>query len=288
MATGRIVAPIHVSIWPTAKCQLKCSYCCCRNIENNGVELAIEGFEKTIDILYSHGTKAIEFSGGGEPLLWKYFNNAVEYAFDKGLKISLITNGIELNNVPESILEKLSWVRVSITSLSQIEKVDILRIYKKTNISASYILPDKSDTSIVSHLYALAVEKNIKIRFAVQRPATRQREEYVKNEVEKYGDPLFFSHKESGSPKGCYMPWVRAAIDWNGNFLPCPAIQLNFSSEGYIPEKFILCHISKLKEWIENNNAHDLGHRCSFCNCGKEINDYIDSILTKIEDVDFV
>jgi hypothetical protein len=99
---------------------------------------------------------------------------------------------------------------------------------------------------------------------------------------------LFFSDKEMGSPFGCYSAWIRGAIDWNGNFLPCPSISLNEEYEGFVPEEFILCHISKLEEWLNENPPHDLGYRCEICNCGKSNNDFIHNLLQGGTDIDFV
>lgn len=283
-----IVAPIHVSVWPTPKCQLKCSYCCCRNITDRSKELGLEEFKSTVNVLVKYGTKAIEFSGGGESLLWPYFNEAVRYVYDKGIKLSLITNGFLLHTVPQDILSKFQWIRVSIISRRQISNIDLEYVKKATRVSSSYIIGNDEDLSCIEYLFELAKQKGIIIRVAVQRPSTLQRENDVENKVNKFGEPLFFSKKESGKPLGCYMAWIRAAIDWNGNFLPCPSMQLNLDSEGKIPENFPLCHISNLEEWLKSNPLHDLGYKCKFCNCGKEHNDFVFNLLQGVEDVEFV
>jgi len=99
---------------------------------------------------------------------------------------------------------------------------------------------------------------------------------------------LLSFRKEIGSSQGCYMLWIRAAIDWKGNFLPCPSIELSREHFGLIPESFGICKISELEQWLCENPVHDLGYRCSFCNCGKDANDFIYSLLQEVEDVEFV
>ena len=280
-----VVAPIHVSVWPTIRCQLNCSYCCCRNVPIREGEINLLDFKSAVDVLSKYGTKAIEFSGGGEPLLWSHLEEAVNYLHHKNIKISLITNGIALNNASKNMLSKFSWLRISINSLKNAEKIKFDDI--PTKYSASYIVSENNINDL-KNLYDFAKSKNLIVRIAVQRPATKEFDEKVENLIKDLGDPLFFAKKETGTPLGCYMAWVRAAIDWKGNFLPCPSIQLNLNSEGKIPDDFILCHITKLEEWLLKNTPHDLGYKCEFCNCGKEHNDLIYNLQKGVNDVDFV
>ena len=281
------VAPIHVSVWPTNQCQLNCSYCCCRKMNNINVsELDIDLYIKTLSILHKYGTKAIEMSGGGSPLLWSNFEQGVSFAHRLGLKQSLITNGLALGDVSTLLLSKFEWIRISVQSVSHAEKINYQNIPVKKSIS--YIMANDEPLSTLDKLYKFCAEQNLVTRVAVQRPCTSSRESVVRNKVNKMGAPFFFSEKKAGRSKGCYMAWIRAAIDWRGNFLPCPSIQLNTENEGFIPDKFILCHIKDLEKWIIENPPRDLGYKCTFCNCGKEENDIVHELLVEIEDADFV
>jgi organic radical activating enzyme len=283
------VSPIHVSVWPNSKCNLNCSYCCGRNIEekNRINELSIEEYKQAIDILKKYGTLAIEFSGViGEPLLWKWLDEGVDYAYKNGLNLSLITNGILLKKISKETLSKFSWIRISLQSISHAKSIDWENIPTKYN--ASVIIHDTNSFNDIKNLYEFAKNNNIVIRVASVRPCSIDWENKVRKEVEKYGYPLFFAYKERNPSKGCYMPYIRGAIDWNGNFLPCPSVELNEENLGYIPREFVLCHISNLEKWINENPPHDLGYKCGFCNCGKEENDFIHELLENVEDVDFV
>lgn len=288
MVRGEIVAPIHVSVWPTILCQFKCSYCCCRNIPQKNGELGIKEFKSAVDVLAKYGTKALEFSGGGEPLLWKHFNEAVEYVHARGIKLSLITNGVALPTIPKKTLSRFSWIRVSLQSLAHAKSINFKHIPAGTRFSASYIVPSQKELERIHQLAVFAKETGLIIRVAVQRPSTRAWEKAVEAEVTAHGEPLFFSKKKPGAPLGCYMAWIRAAIDWRGNFLPCPSMQLNHESEGEIPEDFGLCHISGLEKWLTDNRPHDLGYRCKFCNCGKEHNDFVYNLFKGVDDAEFV
>lgn len=287
---SEVCAPIHLSLWANSDCQFRCSYCCGKNIENRTGELSLEEYKKMIDDLVPYGLKALEFSGSiGEPLLWKHFNEAVIYAHEKNLKTSLITNGLKLKDISDEILSKLSWIRVSIQSDAHLKTIDFDRISKLTKISCSYIVDNElENVKEIYNIFDYVKPKNIITRIAIQRPANDLEISLLKAYVNQLESPIFFSDKEAGKPLGCYMPWVRCAVDWNGNFLPCPSIQLNYDCEGKIPEGFALCHIKDIKQWLENNKPHDLGYRCEFCNCGKEHNDLIYNLIKGVEDVDFV
>jgi MoaA/NifB/PqqE/SkfB family radical SAM enzyme len=285
---GRPVAPIHVSVWPTIKCQFNCSYCCCKNETDTEGELDIKGFKEASGVLYKYGTKAIEFSGGGEPTLWGYFNEGVDFIHGKGMKLSLITNGVSISDLSIDTLSKFSWIRVSLQSIQHANSVAFSRI--PTRVSSSYIVTDVDDLDTVEALYRFSVKNNIIVRVVTKKPCSEALNVIVRNFVAKFKDnkTLFFSDKEYGRPLGCYMAWIRAAIDWRGNFLPCPAIQLNKDNEGLIPKTFSLCHIRELEKWIVENPPRDLGYRCEFCNCGKEHNDFIYNLRNGVEDVEFV
>jgi MoaA/NifB/PqqE/SkfB family radical SAM enzyme len=283
-----VIAPIHVSVWPTSECQCNCSYCCCRNDLHNGGEIHINDFKKCVDVLYKYGTKAMEFSGGGEPLLWKYINEAISYAHEKGIKLSLITNGYSLKDIDDNVLSLFKWIRVSLHSFNHLNVIDFKRLSKLSNINASYIVSNLKYLEELRHIHEFVKKENIIVRIAVSRPSTIEFEKAIENYVRIIGDPFFFSKKKLGVPLGCYMAWVRAAIDWRGMFLPCPSIQLNINSEGKIPENFSLCHINNLEEWLLNNKPADIGYRCEFCNCGKEHNDLIHMLFERVDDVEFV
>jgi organic radical activating enzyme len=284
-----VVGPIHISVWPNSICNFSCSYCCGKNVKDRTQELSFDQYTKAIDVLHKYGLLAVELSGiCGEPLLWKNFSKAIDYNYDKGLKSSLITNGIFLKKLSDTTLSKLSWIRVSIQNLNHIKLIDFNSISKKVKISMSYVVANQKSLDSLQSIWYYAHENNIIVRVAVARPCSQEWEQKVLNKVVILGEPLFFSQKEIGTPLGCYMPWIRPALDWKGHFLPCPSISLNEENEGYIPDNFILCDIDHLEEWILKNQAHDLGHRCKYCHCGKQENDFIFNLLNPPEDVNFV
>lgn len=288
MERGGIVGPIHVSVWPTNECQLNCEYCCFGKTERNTTFLSYRDFMHSVNILKKYGLKALEFSGGGDPLLWCNFEQAVWYAKVQNLHLSLVTNGLALKNIWQDTLSKFDWIRVSIQSAQYARNIDMSWVPNNVRKSLSYIVNDEDKFGEIERIYEFAKKYDIVVRVAPKRPCDLSFVKLVKNEVNKWGYPLLFFDKESGSPDGCYFAWIRGAIDWNGMYLPCPSIELSPESAGKIPDDFAICHVSELGNWLINNPPHDMGYRCSHCNCGKEVNNFVHQLLQKVEDVNFV
>jgi len=94
---GRIV-PIHAQLIPTNKCNLNCSFCSYRDREKN-LEIDFPILKDVIDTLADRGTKAITWTGGGEPCLYDKINEAIDYAASRGVESGLVSNGIALDKL---------------------------------------------------------------------------------------------------------------------------------------------------------------------------------------------
>ena len=75
---GEVCGPIHISVWPTNKCQLNCKYCCFKKVQRNDTELNIIEFKKAIDILIKYGLKAVEMSLRGDETIYIDNNGTFE------------------------------------------------------------------------------------------------------------------------------------------------------------------------------------------------------------------
>lgn len=107
----------------TKNCNLKCIYCYA-NAGSTAMkdikEQSLEFWRKTIDQLYGLNKNATINFTGGEPTIYKFFWNVVEYAKHRGLKLLLITNGS--NSDDEYIQKYLNFfndIQVSIDSLRE-------------------------------------------------------------------------------------------------------------------------------------------------------------------------
>ena len=120
---GERTAPLYVRIKPTNRCNQRCNYCCYADSTLAFVEgvketdqIPWEKMQEIIGDLASMGVKALTFSGGGEPLVYPHINEAMRLVLDKGIDLSLITNGHLLRGETAELSLGAKWVRVSFDS----------------------------------------------------------------------------------------------------------------------------------------------------------------------------
>jgi MoaA/NifB/PqqE/SkfB family radical SAM enzyme len=119
---GRIVAPIHIRVKPTNHCNHNCWYCAYRT---DDLALGGEMTEQDnipadrmlvlADEFVAMGVKAVTFSGGGEPLLYKPLPEVIEVLAKGGIRVAALTNGSNLKGrVADAFARHGTWVRVSL------------------------------------------------------------------------------------------------------------------------------------------------------------------------------
>ncbi len=119
---GERCNPVYIRIKPTNRCNHDCSYCHYRNAYleldqyNPNDEIPREKMLQIIQDMSDMGVKAVTFSGGGEPLLYPYIEEAMEKILNYGIDLSIITNGSLLKGRRAEILAHAKWVRISIES----------------------------------------------------------------------------------------------------------------------------------------------------------------------------
>ena len=119
---GERTAPIYVRIKPTNKCNQNCYYCHYKNPYlmlgqyKATDEISWEKMQEIVRDFKDIGVKAVTFSGGGEPLLYPYIEQAMDRILEAGIDLSIITNGTMMNGKKAQILSKAKWVRISLES----------------------------------------------------------------------------------------------------------------------------------------------------------------------------
>ena len=94
---GEMVIPRFVSLWLTTSCDLQCLYCYFNNKNKEKQFADTNKVKRLIDELVSLGIESLELSGGGEPTLHPDCFDIIEYAYKKGLKVGLLTNGFKFD-----------------------------------------------------------------------------------------------------------------------------------------------------------------------------------------------
>lgn len=119
---GRLIAPVHVRIKPINRCNHDCWYCAYRV---GNLDLGSDMHEEDAipedrmmaiaDDLVDMGVKAVTFSGGGEPLIYKPLPRVVERLAQGGIKVASLTNGSNLRgNMADTFAQYGTWIRVSV------------------------------------------------------------------------------------------------------------------------------------------------------------------------------
>ena len=110
-----LYAPFLV-VWDfTHKCNLSCKHCYSDSGTSSEKELDTKEAIDIVDQLADHGVTALAFSGG-EPLMRQDFFEVAHYAADRGLYVSIATNGTMLTreNVRKLKRARVNYVEISI------------------------------------------------------------------------------------------------------------------------------------------------------------------------------
>lgn len=124
LRAGKRCRPIYIRMKPTNRCNHDCSYCHYKHSYvdldeyNPNDEIPHDKMMEIISDMSDMGVKAITFTGGGEPLLYTYIEEAMERILAAGIDLSAITNGSLLSGRKAELLAKAKWVRISVESLN--------------------------------------------------------------------------------------------------------------------------------------------------------------------------
>lgn len=116
---GENVYPILVEFDLTNRCNHKCDFCTFSYIKDRSV-LSTEVAKNTVEELAKGGVKAINWTGGGEPLLHKDFVDIIRYTHSLGIDQGIFTNGSILSDtIIDALLNTHSWVRISVDAATK-------------------------------------------------------------------------------------------------------------------------------------------------------------------------
>jgi len=156
-----VFSPISINLDLTSACNFSCPFCVDSKLINAGKSLPLEEVKKTINTLHSHGLLSVILIGGGEPTLYKDFEEIVRHIKSKKLQMGIVTNGSRLEKI-EAVVEELKekdWIRISIDAASEGVFKDLHS--PKTQITLNRILENakkmKRKNSIVSLGYSFVI-----------------------------------------------------------------------------------------------------------------------------------
>ena len=118
----------------TYQCNYRCSFCFFRNPDGRVLQppklrMSLEQAYGILEEIKDLGITRINCAGG-EPTLVKEFSSLVDYSYNLGLKVSVVTNG---NGLTDSLLsalqDKISAIKLTIDSAKEFTEFEMGRGY---------------------------------------------------------------------------------------------------------------------------------------------------------------
>lgn len=103
--------PTFLNIEPTTRCNFNCWYCVGRHMKQEDIKL--DNFAKVLDNFPS--LKTLALVGEGEPLLHKDFFTMAHLAKDRGIRVTIISNGSAFS---QSVIKKLCEAEIAYIGVS--------------------------------------------------------------------------------------------------------------------------------------------------------------------------
>ena len=117
-----ITPPLHIRIKPTNLCNHHCWYCAYRADDlqlgesmNEKDEIPEPKMMEIIEDIIEMKVKAVTFSGGGEPFLYKPLLKVVRRLTDSSVQFAALSNGSRLDGeLAEAFANHATWLRISL------------------------------------------------------------------------------------------------------------------------------------------------------------------------------
>ena len=285
----RIGTPVSLQVAPTSRCNLNCSFCSNANREQHE-DLPVEKLVTLLRELVPIGLKTVEWTGGGEPLLYKHLELAVFFTHELGLKQGLITNGTLLSKMSKEILVKFQWIRVSMNCLDYRDAVELPDNIRGT-LGFSYVMNDDTTAEILTKLDEhVKRHKPSYVRIVPNCQATHEEQE-VNNQrlsamVSSWGEPYFYQAKHFSKPKNCYWGYLKPFLLHNEWVYPCSSVVLNEDSDKTFHSKYKWVKMEELPRlYLSSMKGGDWD--CTHC-VFRPQNDIIESLLNPTGMEDFI
>ena len=214
-----VLKPITLDVAPTNKCNQNCSFCSVKN-RNKEQELTYEQVIECTNYFYNKGITGIELTGGGEPTMWPYLSQYIQYCVNTlHLKVGLITNGIKLHELSQEVLQLLTFVRVSLNGIDY-NWYPNFKIPSNVVFSLNYVWHKDSKLDMIKPLLLKILDK-----YPLARVLKIQKDVFCKDSIDKnmFDHPrIFVSEKtDDPTPSKCYMGWLKPHLDSDGYIYRC-------------------------------------------------------------------
>jgi MoaA/NifB/PqqE/SkfB family radical SAM enzyme len=237
LETGR-TTPSLAEVSPTGYCNARCPWCFFKE-KWTGDQIDPNVMVGALHAMPDLGIKAVNWTGGGEPVLHPQFSEFVALAADLKLKQGLFTNAYQ--EIPHQ--EAFEWIRISMTDKHwhEIVKPHVpfgmvvnetpvpwqlnmthLRNYKKSEserINSDLCLRARSVGAAYFQIRP-ALSQDFKDQPVLTEPVYLH--DYATDEFKVFTTP--YKYLEAARPrhyKDCYGYHICPSIDWRGHVVAC-------------------------------------------------------------------
>lgn len=110
---GEAIGPIYVELSPVGYCNHRCTFCAVDYLGYKAHRIELGTMTRLAYEMAQAGVKSVMLAGEGEPLLHPDLEGIICVLHNAGLDIGITTNGVCIERL-WSVLDKISWVKVSI------------------------------------------------------------------------------------------------------------------------------------------------------------------------------
>lgn len=282
-ATG-MWRPIDVQLSPIATCDSHCDFCSVsrRDLRKR---LSLEQMKKCLKDFRDLGAKALELTGGGNPMLHPDIKAVIRYAHELGYDIGIISNSEDPSKyITEEEANMLTWYRCSLTKLEEGKNPDEYNfdVIPKGILGFSHIMNDRTTPETIQWIADL-VKRYPEVKFVRIAGNCLDSEsiETVKEkwlpaikEVDKLGK---FFIKEIGGchnayPSFCGVGPIRPYVMDDGNIYICTSHVLKFRK---VDDRYIIGTVDDVHGMYKRIQEHfiktgrpydiDIKGKCAEC-----------------------
>ncbi len=149
----------------TYRCPLACIHCSSDATSSNNIEISPDKCFEIINEAINMGVEEIAFSGG-EPLVWRHIEDAIDLAASGNIKVILYTSGLGKNNIEKSLEnlrnKGLDTIIFSLYGADAINHEQITRINGSFNKTINAIKNSKK-IGLNTEIHFVALATNYKV-----------------------------------------------------------------------------------------------------------------------------
>lgn len=294
IAESGSVWPVHVQLMPTNRCNLNCSFCSCKDRNQDSEWLKSEQ-EEILSILFRLGVDSVTITGGGEPLLYPYMTDLMNGLRSISVRAGLVTNGIELDQwmIDSRMASYFDWCRIS---ASDERKFASFRFNPEScQMAFSYVTDGNTDIENLKQYIQYCNENpeytHIRVVSNLLNLDNKIQVDELKeklNEIDLSKVIFQDRSKYARGKKNCWISLLKPVIAADGYVYPCCGVQYakSGSYDHDMPRSMRMCHYSEYESVVRENEPFD-GSACEVCYYD-DYNSVLEQLKMGVDHMEFV